>query len=95
MLFDNTDFASLELPSHVVRLRREVRDFLEAERRQGSFQVHLGHGEFDAAFSRKVGARGWIGITWPRKYGGHEGSYLESLVVTEELLAAAAPGSAH
>jgi len=95
MLFDNTDFASLELPSHVVRLRREVRDFLEAERRQGSFQVHLGHGEFDAAFSRKVGARGWIGITWPRKYGGHEGSYLERFVVTEELLAAAAPVSAH
>ncbi|OGA45754.1 MAG: acyl-CoA dehydrogenase [Betaproteobacteria bacterium RIFCSPLOWO2_12_FULL_62_58] len=95
MLFDNTDFSSLELPKHVSELRREVRDFLDDERRQGSFRVHLGHGEFDAEFSRKIGSRGWIGITWPRKYGGHEGSYLERFVVTEELLAAAAPVAAH
>ena len=95
MLFDNTDFASLELPKHVSDLRREVRDFLDDERRQGSYRIHLGHGEFDAEFSRKVGARGWIGITWPRQYGGHEGSYLERFVVTEELLAAAAPVAAH
>lgn len=95
MLFDNTDFSSLELPNHVSKLRHEVRDFLDGERRQGSFRAHLGHGEFSAEFSRKIGSRGWIGITWPRKYGGHEGSYLERFVVTEELLAAAAPVAAH
>jgi acyl-CoA dehydrogenase len=95
MLFDNTDFSSLELPRHVTDLRREVRDFLDEERRRGSFRVHLGHGEFDAEFSRKLGSRGWIGMTWPRQYGGHERSYLERFVVTEELLAAAAPVSAH
>ena len=95
MLFDNTDFSSLELPKHVSELRREVREFLAEERRQNSFSVHLGHGEFDAEFSRKIGARGWIGMTWPKKYGGHERSYLERFVVTEELLAAAAPVAAH
>lgn len=95
MLFNNTDFSSLELPKHVSKLRREVREFLAEERRQNSFSVHLGHGEFDAEFSRKIGARGWIGMTWPKKYGGHERSYLERFVVTEELLAAAAPVAAH
>jgi acyl-CoA dehydrogenase len=34
-------------------------------------------------------------MTWPKRYGGHERSALERLVVTEELLAANAPVSAH
>src|SRR5258708_33649607 len=34
-------------------------------------------------------------MTWPRRYGGHERSMLERLVVTEELLAASAPVAAH
>jgi alkylation response protein AidB-like acyl-CoA dehydrogenase len=52
-------------------------------------------GGFDREFSRRVGARGWIGMTWPKKYGGHERSYLERYVVLEEMLAAGAPVSAH
>ncbi|MPZ44283.1 MAG: acyl-CoA dehydrogenase [Betaproteobacteria bacterium] len=95
MLFTSTDFSALDLPEHLSQVRHEVREFLHEERRQGSFRVHLGHGEFDAEFSRKVGSRGWIGVTWPKKYGGREASYLERFVITEELLAAAAPISAH
>lgn len=34
-------------------------------------------------------------MTWPQKYGGREASYLERFVVTEELLAAAAPVAAY
>ena len=44
---------------------------------------------------RPLGARGWIGYTWPRRYGGQEGSYLERLIITEELLRAGAPVAAH
>jgi acyl-CoA dehydrogenase len=95
MLFTDTDFSALALPEHVTRVRSEVREFLNEERRRGGFSVHLGHGEFNADFSRKVGARGWIGITWPREYGGRDASYLERFVITEELLAAAAPVAAH
>ncbi len=95
MLFAQTDFASLELPEHVAGLRKELRQFLDEERRNNTFKVHLGHGEFDPEFSRRVGARGWIGMTWPRKYGGREASYLERFVVTEELLAAGAPVAAY
>ena len=42
-----------------------------------------------------LGARGWIGMTWPTRYGGHERSALERYVVIEELLAAGAPVYAH
>ena len=43
------------------------------------------------ASARKVGAKGWIGMTWPQQYGGHERSHLERYVVIEEMLAARAP----
>ena len=50
---------------------------------------------FNADFSAKLGARGWLGMTWPCAYGGQERSALERYVVVEELLAAGAPVAAH
>ncbi len=50
---------------------------------------------FDRGFSRALGARGWIGMTWPAEYGGHGRSAMERMVVLEELLAAGAPVGAH
>ena len=48
-----------------------------------------------AEFSRKLGERGWIGMTWPKRFGGQERTALERYVVLEELLAAGAPVGAH
>src|SRR3546814_19960447 len=42
-----------------------------------------------------IAAKGWIGLTWPKEYGGQARSALERYVVTEELLAAAVPVGAH
>ena len=95
MFFENIDFSSLELPPAALKLRKEVRAFLRAEIAAGSYVPHLGHAEFDLAFTKKVAARGWIGLTWPKQYGGQERSFLERFVVTEEMLAAAAPCAAH
>lgn len=50
---------------------------------------------FDRAFSRQLAARGWIGLTWPREYGGQGRSYLDRLILTEELLRHGAPVAAH
>jgi alkylation response protein AidB-like acyl-CoA dehydrogenase len=50
---------------------------------------------FDPAFSRRLGAQGWIGMTWPQAHGGHGRSALDRYVVLEELLAAGAPVAAH
>lgn len=95
MFFEHVDFSALELPEAALRLREDVRQFLKTEVAAGAYTPHLGHSEFDADFTRKVAARGWIGMTWPRRYGGQERSYLERFVVTEEMLAAAAPCAAH
>lgn len=77
-------------------LRAEVRDFLKVElaARPPRLRAESWSG-FDAEFSRKVGERGWIGMTWPKKYGGHERSALERYVVLEEMLAVGAPVAAH
>jgi len=95
LFFEHVDFSALELPEAALRLREDVRQFLKTEVAAGAYTPHLGHSEFDADFTRKVAARGWIGMTWPRRYGGQERSYLERFVVTEEMLAAAAPCAAH
>lgn len=50
---------------------------------------------YDAGFSRRLGARGFIGMTWPVEYGGQGRSAIERYVVTEEICAAGAPGGAH
>ncbi len=95
MFFENIDFSALELPQAARKLRDDVRAFLQQELAAGSYTPHLGHAEFDSAFTKKVAARGWIGLTWPKQYGGQERSYLERFVVTEEMLAFAAPCAAH
>jgi alkylation response protein AidB-like acyl-CoA dehydrogenase len=38
---------------------------------------------------------GWLGMSFPKKYGGNERTALERYIVTEELLASGAPVAAH
>jgi alkylation response protein AidB-like acyl-CoA dehydrogenase len=90
------DFPRADFPPEAEGLRADVRCFLDAECRAGAFEPCLGNwGEFSPDFSRAMGARGWIGMTWPKEYGGHARSALERYVVNEEMLAAGAPTRAH
>jgi len=50
---------------------------------------------YDPAFTKALAERGLIGMTWPRQYGGGEYRNVDRLAVTEELLRAGAPVSAH
>lgn len=50
---------------------------------------------FDAEFSRKLAARGWVGLTLPLELGGGGRSSFARFVLSEELLAAGAPVAAH
>src|SRR5438128_3678 len=86
-------FDPIRLPSECEELRKEVRAFLAEEIAAGTFDPHKPNREDTDVpeFSRKVGARGWLGMTWPKKYGGHERSFLERYVVTEEMRVANAP----
>jgi len=77
-------------------LRLEVREFVATQ--LGDYAPRLqarSWNGFDARFTRALAARGWIGMTWPKRYGGHERTALERYIVTEELLAAGAPVAAH
>jgi len=84
------------LPPECESLRSDVRAFIAETLADfpASRRVRNWSGR-DPAFSRKLGARGWIGMTWPRRYGGHERTTLERYVVLEELLACGAPVGAH
>ena len=77
-------------------LRAEVRDFLRTElaARKALARAESWTG-WDAEFSAKLGARGWIGMCWSKQYGGHERTNMERYVVLEETLTAGAPVSAH
>jgi acyl-CoA dehydrogenase len=78
-------------------LRAEVRSFLADARDRGAYVPHCDAWMscFDPDFSRSLAERDWIGMTWPREYGGGERTERERLVVVEELLAAGAPVAAH
>src|SRR6266550_1370174 len=86
-------FDQIRLPPECDTLREEVRAFLADEVAAGTFDPHrAGHGDqHSQAFSRRIGAKGWIGMTWPKKYGGRERSFLERYVLTEEFRVANAP----
>jgi alkylation response protein AidB-like acyl-CoA dehydrogenase len=91
------NFDPIRLPKECEDLRQEVRAFIAEEVAAGTFDPSRGDTEdmFNYDFSRKVGAKGWIGITWPKKYGGHERTFLERYVVNEEFRVANAPVRVH
>jgi alkylation response protein AidB-like acyl-CoA dehydrogenase len=75
--------------------RQEIREFLAQEVSPQTVTEDGWIVGFSREFSLKLGARGWIGLTWPKQYGGQARSYLDRVVLTEELLRAGAPAAAH
>src|ERR1700728_661117 len=88
---NNFQFDPIELPPECKELRQEVRAFLKQEMDAGTFSPSGRRGDNAALFAKKVGAKGWIGMTWPKEYGGGGRTQLERYVVTEEMLAHRAP----
>ena len=93
-MFEN--FRLARLPDEDEALRASVRELcaeivvqMPTERRARSWSG------FDAAFSRKLGAAGLLGLTLPKVYGGQERGPFARFVVVEELLACGAPVAAH
>lgn len=89
-------FDPCRLPPEAEKLRTEVRAFLK-DALVGIPPVVRAQtwSGYDPAFSKRLGQQGWIGMVWPKKYGGHERTALERYVVLEEMLAAGAPVGAH
>jgi len=89
-------FAMTELTEAERALQADVRSFLAEELPRGTFTPGLGmNGAKDPAFSAKLGRRGWLGMALPARYGGHDRSAVDRLIVTEELLRWGAPVGHH
>jgi alkylation response protein AidB-like acyl-CoA dehydrogenase len=77
------------------RFRAQVRDFLK-EQLTTPFLRELEakppeEQEYSQEFSRKLAAKGWLGIGWPKEYGGQGRSYMEQLICAEEIIYQRAP----
>ena len=93
-MFDNLTLAAI--PTEDEALRPQVRALaqesvagLSLEQRARTWMGH------DAAFSRKLGEAGLLGLTLPTEYGGGGRGPFARFAVVEELLAAGAPVGAH
>ncbi|MCX7864960.1 MAG: acyl-CoA dehydrogenase family protein, partial [Novosphingobium sp.] len=85
----------LEWPATARDLRRRVRELVAAHGVHDPVARANCWARPDPEFSRKLAAEGFIGMIWPKEYGGHERTALERYVVLEELLAMGAPVGAH
>ncbi|MFB4164993.1 acyl-CoA dehydrogenase family protein [Alteribacillus sp. JSM 102045] len=93
----NLQLSVVQLSEPAKTLRQEIRRFIYEEQEMGTFEPKCDSwlSGYSPNFSRKLGKRQWIGMTWPKRYGGQERSSIERYIVAEELLAAGAPVAAH
>jgi alkylation response protein AidB-like acyl-CoA dehydrogenase len=77
-------------------LRAEVRAFVQTETKSGTLVPgRQTWTTWHRTFSLRCAEEGYIAMTMPKRYGGHERSAFERYVVCEELLAAGAPQGSH
>ena len=63
---------------------------VDAVERYGRFNDSWMNG-YSKEFSKELGALGFIGMTWPKEFGGGGRPPIDRLIVGEELIAAGAP----
>ena len=91
------NFPSIRETNDLSELRKDVRSFITKSLNDKEFEPSADAWVFSASphFSKKLGSMGWLGMSFPKKYGGNQRTALERYVVTEELLASGAPVAAH
>lgn len=88
--------ALTSIPADDEALRMEVRAFLsEATQDMPAHIRARSWGGYNTAFSRKLGSKGWIGVTLPKEYGGAGRSAFTRYVLVEEYLNFGAPVGSH
>ena len=88
--------ALTRIPPEDEALRAEVRAFLQGAIARLPAHVRArSWGGYNTELSRKLGAKGWIGITLPQEYGGGGRSAFARYVLVEEYLACGAPVGSH
>src|SRR5206468_2654534 len=92
------------LPAHdagpaASAFRNQVRAWLAhnwtAERRAAHLRKPFKDRGWDREFSALMGRDGWIGIGWPKEFGGQGRSASEQIALVTEMANAGAPVQAH
>jgi alkylation response protein AidB-like acyl-CoA dehydrogenase len=92
------DFAfSQEQQAFRGEVRQSIKEELPAgwrwQRYGFDFYSHYDEvGSFARAMARKLGAKGWLSLTWPEEYGGRGASPIFQLILAEELEHHRCPG---
>jgi len=75
--------------------KREVQDFIDellpkdwmgvdpdGHNEQADEELH----QFELEVRRRLAARGWLGLQWPKKYGGQEAPMMKQFILEQELI---------
>jgi alkylation response protein AidB-like acyl-CoA dehydrogenase len=72
--------------------RKEVREFLRKEWTLTDYDLdNPEHWDAAKELEKKLGAKGWLCMAWPKEYGGSSASHIYQLVFQEEIAYARAP----
>jgi len=81
--------------------RKEVREFLDRELPPDWLGIDPDQYHEDAfdhihevsrEMQKKLAAKGWLGLTWPKRYGGQEAPLYKQMILEEEITYRGAPG---
>ncbi|MET0882329.1 MAG: acyl-CoA dehydrogenase family protein, partial [Acidimicrobiales bacterium] len=85
------DFAVTEEQADLrAELRRYFQDLLTPERQAKLWADEMGGPVWKDAV-KQIAADGWLGIGWPKEYGGQDRSPIEQLIFFDEAQRAEAP----
>ena len=87
----------VEFSKQQIKLREELREYffalmtddLKAE--LNSESTKSGGGPLFKKTLKQIGQDGWIGLSWPKKYGGKEATLLDQYIFTEEVMRSGFP----
>ncbi len=75
-------FIKAELPPEEERMRRGY---------EGGFRTNQEEYDYVMGFQKKLSAKGWLAMAWPKEYGGGGASHMRQLVYNEEMAYNGAP----
>ncbi len=94
-----TALPALDMGPAVNAFRKEVRDWLARhwtpEKQAAHLKKPFNDRGYDREFSKLMGRDGWIGVGWPKQFGGQGRSPTEQIAFITEMANAGAPNHAH